>query len=123
MNENVETLERRVSRAQTDEEKTRALNDLAWVIGNGDPQRALALSETAYELATAGGEEMNKVGAVESLMNLGRFHYQQSRLDQAQGYLEQVLALVPEVDEEHRARLEAKALMGLGLVRWRLGER
>ena len=109
-------------------EQIASLISLVGKVGGRDPRRALSLSQEAYELAK---QEDRTQRARESLLsiviNLGRFHYELSQLDQAQARLEEALTLAQEdMGAHHDAAVHQRAVskihMGMGLIRWRLGD-
>lgn len=122
MRERIEKLQQKLAGAEDGQEKVKLLNELAWAVGPEDPQRALALSQQAFQLATSDAAAASPAAAVDSLINLGRFSYQMSRLDRAQLCLLTALDRVPELDEAARQALEPKVRLGLGNVCWRLGD-
>ncbi len=119
------TLEGQVATAATQEERIKALTQRAWEVGARDPRYALSLSQEAYELARQGSLNDSET-LLPSLINLGRFHYELSELDRAQAYLDEALLLVQGEQDEparpQRAKSVSRIYMGMGLIRWRLGD-
>ena len=122
MRERIEELQQKLADVEDGQEKIKLLNELAWVVGDENPQWALALSQRAHELAAGNSGNRYPAAAANSLLNLGRFHYELSRLDRAQACLTQALAILPDLDEAARQDLEPRITMGLGMVGWRLGD-
>ena len=120
MTNSIEALERQLAQSRDRRERVDALNQLAWTVVTRDPQRALRLSDEAHVLASEGGAGIYAQGAARSLFNRGRIFYQLSRLDEAQASLEEVLGWLERY--EGGERLAARVHMGMGLIRWRLGD-
>lgn len=120
MSTTIEALERQLAQSRDMRERVDNLNELAAAVAARDPQQALRLSDEAYELATASDDDVYAQGAARSLFNRGRFLYQLSRLDEAQANLEEVLVWLERY--EVGGRIAARTHMGMGLIRWRLGD-
>ena len=120
MTTNIEALERQLAQSRDRRERVDNLNELAAAVAARNPQRALRLSDKAYELATESDDDLYAQGAAGSLFNRGRFLYQLSRLDEAQASLEEALVWLEQ--DEGGERVAARTQMGMGLIRWRLGD-
>lgn len=116
----IETLERQLAQSRDAQERVDNLNELAAVVVARDPKRALRLSDEAYTLASESQSGAYPQGAVRSLFNRGHILYQLSRLDEAQASLEEALSWLKRY--ECGGKMAARIHMGMGLIRWRLGD-
>lgn len=85
------------ARSRTTEEKVDGLNDQAWGLRHSQAERAMALSQKAYQLSTSGkfSERPYRQGQAASLLTQGFLNHQNGKLDialaqcfEASGYLE-----------------------------------
>ena len=120
MTTSIEALERQLAQVRDIRERVDILNQLTWAVVARDPQRALRLSDEAYSLASDGDGDPYARGAARSLFNRGRVLYQLGRLDESQVSLEAALVWLDR--QENGPKLRARVYMGMGLVRWRLGD-
>lgn len=109
-------LEEALNQAVTDQEKIDALNALARKLKHRDPQRGLALSQKAHDLAQA---EAYPRGIAGSLLTCGQIYYQLGQYNRAQTYLSQAL---PIFEEEDDTAAQANIWNEMGLIQWRLAD-
>lgn len=116
MRDEIQQLEANLIQAVTEQEKIDAMNALARKLKYSDPQRGLALSQTAHELAV---QEAYSQGIAGSLLACGQNYYQLGHYNKAQSSLAQALPLFEELED---MVAQADIWNEMGLIQWRLAD-